>query len=274
MTSGRLSNTENLPLFGAALVAMYAIYAALTRLPRRLARWVRGVFTAPLHKAPRGHAEQHERVPSPVFRSAFADRAGHETYTFGPKDLSGVHAALCACGRLAGHNGECDPVPAPPLAPLPDEPEPYETDDAFIESARHLLPSAALLTDEELAEIKARFLAAIKSGAPPVWLPPDGMEITGKDGKPFPVLEPATKPAIHLEVAPEPATPVAVLQETELHPAIAADLNGHTSTGDALDSMLQRALSPELLARLDAQKDRDGSATQVGPGLHWPTTIE
>ena len=176
MTSGRLSNTENLPLFGAALVAMYAIYAALTRLPRRLARWVRGVFTAPLHKAPRGHAEQHERVPSPVFRSAFAGRSGHETHAWPPGSLT-------------------SPWPAQGGPPWSPQAEPQH-------------PAATMVP------------------------------LYGAGDAPSPNVP-----------GPEPAGAGALL------PQIADKLNGHTSTGDALDSMLQRALSPELLARLDAQKE-------------------
>ena len=193
MTSGRLSNTENLPLFGAALVAMYAIYAALSRLPRRLARWVRGVFTAPLHKAPRGHAEQHERVPSPVFRSAFADRAGHETHAWPPGSLT-------------------SPWPAQGGPPWSPQAEPQH-------------PAATMVP-----------LYGAGDAPSPNVPGPDGVGTGGKRA----------------------ADPVTAGPGTLL-PEIAADLNGHTSTGDALDSMLQRALSPELLARLDAQKGaRDG----------------
>ena len=189
MTSGRLSNTENLPLFGTALVAMYAIYAALTRLPRRLARWVRGVFTAPLHKAPRGHAEQHERVPSLVFRSAFADRAGHETHAWPPGSLT-------------------SPWPAQGGPPWSPQAEPQH-------AAATMVPLYGA------------------GDAPSPNVPgPDGVGTGGKRA----------------------ADPVTAGPGTLL-PEIAADLNGHTSTGDALDSMLQRALSPELLARLDAQKE-------------------
>jgi hypothetical protein len=57
--------------------------------------------------------------------------------------------------------------------------------------------------------------------------------------------EPSGQPAGH-EPASGPGT---------LLPVIAADLNGHTSTDDAINSMLHRALTPELLAALDAQKE-------------------
>ena len=268
MTSGRLSNTENLPLFGAALVAMYAIYAALTRLPRRLARWVRGVFTAPLHKAPRGHAEQHERVPSPVFRSAFADRAGHETYTFGPKDLSGVHAALCACGRLAGHNGWCDPVPAPPLAPLPERPRPGTTCDqpdlgpagvadvpVTDAGPGTRIPQIDMLV-AEVKQMAGLSKPEVTEVAKSVGNSPEREETAGAPGpdhgSPEVGVDPAASPTGLVAAGNDPG---GSLPSPRLLPQIADKLNGHTSTGDALDSMLQRALSPELLARLDAQKE-------------------
>ena len=161
----------------AALAIAVAIYAALIGAWRKTARWLRGWWRSrhPVHAAPRQwHDEKFERVPAdPRFHAAFGTPPWQDTEK---------PAHLSQSMTLSG--------PLPVLA----EPEPL-----------HGAENAPRLTDEEVAELKEKFLAAV--GGHPIILPPD-------------------------EPDPEP-----------LHPEIAKHLNDHGDIDSAVDSIVMRAVT-------------------------------
>lgn len=105
----------------------------------------------------------------------------------------------------------------------------------------------APMTDEEVAAAKERFLAAVKEHKPP---------ITMGEGAFIQVTEPANPVASGNGHADYDALMARYERLIDSRPAPVQELlHYHADSDAAVDSILHRRLTPELLARLDKAKD-------------------
>jgi|HubBroStandDraft_2_1064218.scaffolds.fasta_scaffold22208_5 hypothetical protein len=175
-----------------------------------------------------------------------------------------ITAATRTKGQHAAPHGDTHPDPLPgqpadrfspgvvvpftpqlgePLKPLPEPPT------VTASSPPIMLRDDRELSDEQAAQIRQRFLHAVKGRPRLIVLPPAA-----------PDADDAFNDVKTMLTEPEPPKHEPLLARYERlidgrPPQVQELLHYHRDTDEAVNSILQRKLTPDLLAQLDAQKE-------------------